>query len=671
MKGNLQQFRYTQLVLFHVLPEGARGPLASGLTYDSDVELSPGMLVSVPLRKRIVSAVVTGHAGSSSQFAVRSIQRSKPIPIVQPPAIAAVRKYAEEIFCHEGELLESLLPEAPWSLLHPQPLLAVAHGVLPRLRSAKQGAVVAHLQEHGPQAFEQLHKAVGVTSASVRLLIAKGILEEQWTVREDRGQKTEDGSKRHQTLVTCSSPYRLLEETAATAKESLASEGNVLIIVPQISDVADIVSYLSRQIPGSNILAYHSGISSVERRAVWQQCMLGKARIVVTTRVGVLLPLQNLRSIIVYREHDERLLSERFPYIHAREFAFALAHEHSANLLLATCSPSVAAWSRVEHGALVHKHEKQEVQRPTVEVIDLNTSPSGDYYPLSPALLRTLEATIANGKRSLLFFNRRGMGTMLRCQDCKTAVSGQSGVPLSVIRAGTGVALRDYANGKILPLPECCPTCSGLNLRVLGAGTQKIEQLVRTLFPTVSVARIDADAASMKSNAQIIVGTERVLPLLDDPAFTFVAVVLADVGLNTPTFRAAERCYHLLTDLLTRGPQENRSFTVQTYMPAAPEIQAAVSCNPALFLRSELDLRRKTELPPTTPLLHVRARSDESIEGLWKRTVPLLSAFPGVTCAKVSIDHETVLEIRGEHAANVLTQIGLRSIFINPAPYGL
>jgi primosomal protein N' (replication factor Y) len=247
----------------------------------------------------------------------------------------------------------------------------------------------------------------------------------------------------------------------------------------------------------------------------------------------------------------------------------------------------------------------------------------GKLYPFSPPLIEAISQRLRQKEQSVLFLNRRGIASALLCLSCRRrVVCPDSQLPYTVHHTSHGRPyLLDHTTGLIAEVPARCPHCNSPDLLPIGAGTQKIEHLLRTLFPTARVIRADADTmqspeeiravlhAMKNREADILVGTQSVVKGLDLPLVTLAAVLVADLGLSLPHFRAGERVFQLLTQLTGRsGRAKPGEVIIQTFRPDAPEVIAASKHETEKYLDDELKLRIYGEYPPATKMVRLLVR---------------------------------------------------------------
>ncbi|MEA2676840.1 MAG: hypothetical protein QOJ81_981 [Chloroflexota bacterium] len=424
---------------------------------------------------------------------------------------------------------------------------------------------------------------------------------------------------RHATL--------LLEGTTASGKsavyaaaiaEARARGRGALVLVPEIALAVPLLDRLRHDL-GEDIALLHSALSDGERADEWRRIRAGAVKVVVGTRVAVLAPLADPGVIVVDEEHDPAYKSDRTPRYQARDLAVELGRLANVPVILGSATPDVATLGRALSGEFEHAVLPRVAgSRATVDVVDLKAElAQGNRGLLSVALTSALEALdTQSGEQAILLINRRGSASVVVCRDCGyVQVCPECHRPL-VLHAQS-LSLRCHHCGATAPLAKRCPACDSLRIRYLGGGTERVEREVGIRFPSLRVARLDRDVVERKGAAtrvidafaggqtDVLVGTALVAKGLDVPQVTLVGIVSADISLNLPDERAAERTYQLLTQAVGRagrGDKPGRAI-VQTYFPEHPVIAAVAAGDGSAFYESELTSRRLFRSPPFGRLL--------------------------------------------------------------------
>jgi len=375
---------------------------------------------------------------------------------------------------------------------------------------------------------------------------------------------------------------------------------------------------------------------------------------VVGTRLAVLAPLADVGVVIVDEEHDPAYKSDRTPRLQARDTAVELGRLAGAAVVLGSATPSVETEGRARSGEVLRRRLPVRLSGapPSIEVVDLRAElAAGNLGMLSRPLAAAL-GSLGEGDQAILVINRRGTASVVLCRDCGyVAACPDCTRPLVYHQAGG--TLRCHHCGRAWPMPSRCPQCGSARIRYLGGGTERVEREVRDRFPGLRVGRLDRDVVERKGAAErviddfadgrldVLVGTSLVTKGLDIPAVTLVGIVSADVALNLPDERAAERTYQLLAQAVGRagrGERPGRAI-LQTYQPEHPAIVAVAEGRAEAFYDAELDMRRRFGSPPFGRLvkLTVALADRDATQEAGRRLADELRERAAATGARVAI----------------------------------
>lgn len=309
------------------------------------------------------------------------------------------------------------------------------------------------------------------------------------------------------------------------------------------------------------------------------------------------------------------------------------AREEGGLVLLGTATPSVESYAHAQSGRSVLLRLSERVQQrtlPLVEVVDLKDDlldPVERAHTIGPRLADCLAETLDRGEQAILFLNRRGYSSFALCKDCGQSAKCDN-CSVALVHHLKEKQLRCHYCGLSMPVPSRCGHCGGGRIRLFGLGTEKCEEEVCRRFPGARVIRMDSDSTTRRGavsemisrfasgEADILVGTQMVTKGHDMPGVTLVGVVLADLGIHLPDFRAAERTFQLLMQVAGRAGRGERPgrVVVQTFMPGHESIVLAQEHRFEEFFQKELDRRRKLGYPPRKRLLMIRAsHPDQSV----------------------------------------------------------
>jgi primosomal protein N' (replication factor Y) len=401
-----------------------------------------------------------------------------------------------------------------------------------------------------------------------------------------------------------------------------------LVLVPEIA-LTPAVAAAFRSAFGTRVAIQHSGLSDGERHDEWQRIRSGAVDIVVGTRSAVFAPLPSLGLVIVDEEHDTSYKQEESPRYHGRDLAIVRARQADALVVLGSATPSLESYSNARAGRYeLLTLERRVLDRPlaSVQIVNMREvlAEQGPETVLSAALLEAVSVRLGRREQVLILLNRRGFATAVFCRQCGATLDCPNcSVSLTVHGGPTRTArARCHYCNYARAVPPACLQCAGPYLMHTGFGTERVEQEIRTVFPEARVARLDRDAARRRTepaavlrrfaagDIDILVGTQMIAKGHDFPRVTLVGVVSADVGLGLADFRAGERTFQLLTQVVGRagrGEQPGEAV-IQTLFPEHYSIQHACRQDYTGFFADETRFRRAMRYPPAVGLINVIVR---------------------------------------------------------------
>ena len=463
---------------------------------------------------------------------------------------------------------------------------------VPSLDDVEPGPEIV-LNEEQQRAFEEILGRVQAAKPSVTLL--HGVT----------------GSGKTQVYL------RLVQETLALGKTAM-------VLVPEIVLTPQMMRKFSSYF-GSRVAMLHSSLKMTERYDQWKRIRRGEVDVVLGTRSALFAPLKNLGLIIMDEEQEGSYQSENVPRYDAREVAKYLCVREKAALVFGSATPTVeTAWA-AEQGSYqkaLLRRRYNENALPEVLIADLRQEIlNGNPGLISTPLRQELEKNLAAGEQSILFLNRRGSSRMLLCGEC--------GYVPQCPRCSTAMTYHS-ANGRLMchycghsePAADTCPECGGW-MKHVGAGTQKVEEELRELFPEAGILRMDADTTAggheeilqtfERERVPILLGTQMVAKGLDFENVTLVGVLSADISLYVDNYQAAERTFSLLTQVVGRAGRGGKTgrAVIQTYTPGNDVIRCAARQDYDAFYESEIRMRRLRRYPPFADLFTVTVSGTE------------------------------------------------------------
>ena len=450
------------------------------------------------------------------------------------------------------------------------------------------------------------------------------------------------------------------------AEVALARGRTAIVLVPEISLTHQVVDRFRARF-GERVAVLHSGLSAGERFDQWRAIRDGRVPIAIGARSAVFAPYPELGLICIDEEHDAAYKSEDGFRYHARDVARLRAERASCPLVLGSATPDVATAWRCAHGEigrLVLPERVASRPLPTVEIVDLGAE-KGRRGMLSRALRQALSETLAAGRQAILFLNRRGFAGHVFCFDCGHALRCRHCDVSLVYHAGAGPRrpreplegeLRCHYCGYREDPNETCPSCGSREGGMQGWGTERLFEELVAAYPSARIGRLDRDTSARKGaqrailtafhrgEIDVLVGTQMVAKGHDVPGVTLVGVVLADLGLHFPDFRAGERTFQLLTQVAGRAGrgEDPGRVVIQTFLPRHYAIELARTHDYPRFYREEVARRRPHGWPPFRELVQV-ALSGPRLAAVEAAALSLAGLAKTVPCGDVEGEKVDVL----------------------------
>lgn len=638
-----------------VVTSSKSSAIGKGLTYESDnTAIHPGSAVRVPLRKSIVEGIVIEvmEKKLQTEFDLRTIHGILgDSPLLTEPQMRTVRWMSEYYCCTLRQALQVWLPPPPWARLLPEEILmyrlAQSGGTA---RGKKSQAVLEFMTGKEWTARGEIMRETGAGPAVLKRLVQQGSLQEEkkrpmihdsvFLIPKitNTAQLNPAQANVYTSITTDPRPSLLFGITssgkteiyAALIADVIAKGKRAILLVPEILLTENVIDRFQELLPPDRIAVLHSRLKPGQRKAEWKRIHRGEVSLVIGSRSALFAPLPSLGLVILDEEHEWTYKNEQTPRYHARETAEALCRFAGAKLVLGSATPSLESWWRAREkryhlARLPDRYGDNAL--PDVKIVDLAEAEFGTEYPFTPQLLTAIGERLKKQEQCVLFLNRRGMASALLCLQCRRRViSAESQLPFTVHHRSDGTPyLMDHSTGATGPVPAQCPHCKSADLREVGAGTQRIEVILKKLFPRARLLRADTDTLETpeqmrallqkmkKGEADILLGTQTVVKGLDLPNVTLAAVLIADIGLSLPHFRAGERILQLLTQLTGRsGRAKPGEVIIQTFRPDAPEVLAAAKHETERYLEDELKMRIHAGYPPATSMIRLLLRGPDA-----------------------------------------------------------
>jgi primosomal protein N' (replication factor Y) len=396
----------------------------------------------------------------------------------------------------------------------------------------------------------------------------------------------------------------------------------VLWLVPEIGLTPLLASNVSARFPGT-VALMHSGLSKRQRHDAWLRVRDGRHRLVVGTRSALFAPIEDLGLIVVDEEQDGSYKQADTPRYNARDLAVVRTRAERAVLLMGSATPSMESFQHARagrYGLLRLGGRVRQRPLPEVRLVDMRREfgLSKQVKPVSDELASELRACVERGEQALVLRNRRGWAAAVFCPTCGSRVVCPN-CSVTMTWHLSAARLRCHYCGNAEAFPECCPTCGTDSLKLLGEGTERIEDILREAVPGATIERMDRDTVRGRGahekllrrfdrgEIDILVGTQMIAKGHDFPRVTLVGVLSADQALGLPDFRAGERVFQLLTQVAGRAGRGERPGTVliQAFDTEHPLLHQAAVQDYEAFFEDEVRYRRALRYPPFSALVQL------------------------------------------------------------------
>ena len=407
--------------------------------------------------------------------------------------------------------------------------------------------------------------------------------------------------------------------------ERVLLEGkSAIILVPEIALTPQMIERFKGRF-GVNVALFHSKLSDGERFDEWFRVKEGKAKVIVGARSAIFLPAKNLGLIIIDEEHENTYKSEQNPKYQTKEVAEYLSELKGCKVILGSATPSIETYYRALTGEMKLLELNSRVDNkamPPMKVIDMrNELKGGNKSLFSRELFIAIQERLKRKEQIILFLNRRGFSTFVSCRSCGYVFKCDE-CDISMTYHKNGLLICHYC-GKTKREPRECPKCHSKYVKFFGAGTQRVEEEVKKYFNNAGILRMDVDTTRDKHSyeriyntfkngeADILIGTQMVSKGLDFKNVTLVGILAADMSINIPDYRAAERTFQIITQVAGRAGRGDKQgeVLIQTYTPQHYSLQYAVNYDYEGFYEKEFTVRAMMKYPPFGKLLLINGTS--------------------------------------------------------------
>jgi primosomal protein N' (replication factor Y) (superfamily II helicase) len=560
-----------------------------------DMDIVPGHRVTVPFGRRTTYGFVVSLSTDDPGVETKPITTAGKEPLLLPHQVALARLVADHYWVPLIECLRAMLP--------------------PRVRkTGSSGADPSGRQRRHSRLLEFANRAFGGG-------VAPRLSDEQAAALDVIA--TNQLTLLHGVIASGKTEVYL-----GAAEKALAQDLRVLVLVPEISLTPQLVERVRARLKAP-VAILHSQLTELERAQQWWRVRRGEADVVLGSRSAVFAPIPRLGLICLDEEGSAAYKQDRTPRYETGWVSRRLAALTGAKLVAGSATPSVVTYHDAVRGELALARLTRRVRGhdAEVELVDMrDEAAGGNRQPLSRRLLEVINKTLENDEQVILYLNRRGMATFVLCRDCGKSVQCL-GCSVALVQHPELGGLVCHYCGYSRPMPAACPHCGSRNIRPMGMGTQRLESMVKKLWPQARVLRLDSDSARgpdsyfdiwetfSERRADILVGTQLVTRGLDLPAVTCVGVVDADMPLHFPDYRSAENTFALVVQVAGRAGRDGRQarVVVQTSNPEHYSLRCAATNDYDGFYAAELPSRKAFTFPPFAELaVLTRTDSDDA-----------------------------------------------------------
>lgn len=605
--------------------------------------LQVGMRVFVPFGKRILQGYVVGLSENCSydKTKLKSVVSAlEDFSAIKPEMLQLMGFMAKKNHLTMASTLRLFLPsqmregkvreiyETFYSLADEQ--------FQPKKNAQKQAEMIEFLKSNGKSSSSELGNRFGY--ATIKTLFEKDVITKQKEKIERKPFVLPKQDKRVELNLTQKNAIEtingekifLLHGVTGSGKtevymhlieRELSKGKNALLLVPEISLTPQIMSNFKARF-GDFVAMLHSGLSAGERFDEWKRIFSGQARIVVGARSAVFAPIENLGVIIIDEEHEQSYISESNPRYFTHDIAaFRAAYNHCP-LVLGSATPSVDSYQKVVEG----KYQLVELptrangrELPAIQIVDMiGEIRRGNNGIFSAQLIADLGQVVSNKKQAMMFINRRGYSSFMRCRDCGY-VAKCTDCDVSLVYHREDNRLKCHYCGKQFKVLSHCPNCKSDNIKYGAVGTEQVVSKLKELFPGVKILRMDNDTTSTKNSHQkilsefknslpaILVGTQMIAKGHDFENVTLVGIVDADQSLFQADYRSTERTFQLITQVAGRAgrSKDDGKVVLQTYAPRHYVYKFASNYDYKGFFKKEANIRQTAQFPPFSRIIRL------------------------------------------------------------------
>lgn len=606
-----------------------------------------GSRVLVPFGSRRVTGTVVGFPEGSDQKGLKMI-----IEVLGDrlsPDLIKLARWMADYYLHPlGLSIETMVPRAlGTSKVKKKKYLGLLSGDhdVTAVRGPKQGELLLLLCDRQVIPWEELD---GFSTATIKALCDKGMAEIIEKAAEEAAgpgefiadsppklmpEQREAVRRIGASAATGTFEVFLLHGVTGSGKTevylhciaALAGESKgAIVLVPEIALTPQLLGRFRKRF-GNRVAVLHSGLTDRERANEYRRIGGGLVDVAIGARSAVFAPFPSLGLVVVDEEHEHSYKQDEGLRYHARDVAVMRTKFQNAVCVLGSATPSLESFYNAKAGKyclLTIANRVDHRPMPAVEIVDVKILPKPLVY--SPALIAAVQQRLDKKEQTLLLLNRRGFSSVLICGDCGKVIQCPS-CSVSLTFHKSVRKLKCHYCDFHMPPPAVCPVCNGINLKPLGTGTQKVEEEVAALFPSAVVARMDSDNTRGRDaydrllgqvdrgEIDILLGTQMIAKGHDFPAVTLVGAVDADVGLNLPDFRSAEKTFQLITQAAGRSGRGSVAgeVIIQTMNPGHYSLRHSMTHDYEGFYREEISYRSELGYPPVRRIIKIEVKSSQ------------------------------------------------------------
>ncbi|MBE6049413.1 MAG: primosomal protein N' [Clostridium sp.] len=575
-----------------------------------------------------------------------------PEPILSRDDLKLIDFLREEYMCKYIDAIRTIIPVGLMSGLKNKQKIVICYvRPLDEKYSSKENYKTLSefvLKNNGEFTKTELHKEHGFSIYTINKLIQEGFLEAQDKVvyrynnrvynEDEKNILNEEQLQAFNNIMKSDKKGFLLKGVTGSGKtevymnlvsEILKEGKSAIMLVPEIALTPQMIERFKGRF-GKNVSLFHSRLSQGERYDEWFRIKRGEVSLVVGARSAIFLPLHDLGLIIVDEEHENTYKSDHNPKYNTREVAKFLSEIKGCKYILGSATPSIESYYDAKMGKLELVQINNRVSNrplPDIEIVDMREElKNRNMSLLSRRLQEEIEENLKKGEQTILFLNRRGFSTFVSCRSCGYVFKcPECDVSMTYHRNGYLVC---HFCGRAKKEVKVCPECGSKYVKFFGAGTERVQEEVQKLFPKARVLRMDVDTTRKKDSHEeiynsfkngegdILIGTQMVSKGLDFKNVTLVGILAADISLNIPDYRAAERTYQIITQVAGRAGRGDKKgkVIVQTYSPENASLRYAIGNKYEELFNEEIKIRKIMNYPPFSKIFLINAQSKNEIK---------------------------------------------------------